>query len=266
MTSPVLSQRSGLSRRAGIMEARRAARAEREIELQEMENNRIHKINQRIDVVRARIDEIRGLMHSTPEELMYLEKRSISHDDLRQELESRFNMIESLAGKIAQIYEKRAEREAARAEQNARELQMKMEERLREREEEAKEAAENMRTQPREAEEIEQQNERAKLQNFAHINQSSHVIHELARVRGARSLEALQLRHAIQSENSWGFKIITEDIKIKVPSGRENPNDFRNYHLRKVETGIARMDEAIMQRVVDMYRRSKEEAEAAEEE
>jgi hypothetical protein len=147
-------------------------------------------------------------------------------------------------------------------ENEARMLQAQIEENLREREEKAEEMAQNHPPPPRTREETEQADQRAVITNLARHDMSRNAIHELSRVRAARSMEALQLRHAVDSPNSTAITVIGEgaDAKtIRVPAGRSNPNDFNNTHLRKLEQGIARLDESIMARVADMYRRSVQE-------
>jgi hypothetical protein len=230
------------------MEALRARRHEREMQLQESENERIMKINKQMERVTGRIGEIRDKLNkgvvwnAEAEEYQEVDKAALT-----QELEARRDMIDMLADKIAHIYEQRGERETRALEQEARELQARFEERIREREEEAEEAAERQSSQPKAQEEIEQAAERDFVRSLARNDFNKGVIHRLAHVRGARSLEALQLRHAIKNDGGWGF------------------DDFRVNHLQKLDESIARMDVAITARVADMYKQSLRQGEALKE-
>lgn len=234
-------------RRRGRSQAMRERRAEREMKLRERENERIAKIHKRMDRIHARpIDP----------ELCPKEQAKIR--------EQRDNMLGMLAAQIARIMEKRAEREAANLELEAREMQAKLEEHIREREEQAEKAAEQQPTPPKEREEEELAAERSTLKGILRNEATRSEIRELSRVRAARSMEALQLRHAIDSPNSWGFVVTGEGADARttqVPSGRGETDSFRVTHLRKLEKGIARLDEAIMQRVADMYSRSVQDGE-----
>jgi len=232
-------------RRRGSSEEARARRVEREARMQEMENARIAKISKRMD-------GIRGL--GMDEELSLTEQNAVR--------ESRANLLDMLANQIARIYETRAAREAATMEQEAREMQAQLEERIREREEEAEERAEAQRElEPPTREEATQATEWNMLRNFARVDANNQAIHTLTQVRGARSMEALQLRHAIESPNSGGFAAAVEvvdghAITHPVAVNQSAATDFRITHLQALETGIARVDEAILHRIADMYRDS----------
>jgi hypothetical protein len=226
----------------------RESRARRESLLVERENERIAKINKRMERVHN--------MKIDPE---------LSAQEQSKIRERRDNMLDMLARQIARIMEGRAKREANALEQEAREIQARLEENLREREEQAENAAEAQPNTPKEYEEEVQAAERSNLKGMLRNQATMGEIRDLMRVRGARSIEAVQLRHAVDSPNSTGFIVTGEGadtITTRVPSGRGETDSFKVNHLRRLETGIARLDEAIMQRVARMYQNSKTDGEA----
>ncbi|MCL2204322.1 MAG: hypothetical protein FWB88_10340 [Defluviitaleaceae bacterium] len=272
-------QRQHVSRRQSRIEQFRARRTEQELGVQEGEKARIQKINDRIGQAAGHIQALRQQLSNAAMaqakrdrgEEYDAEALKIDTSAVSQEIESRYTMMDMLAEQITQIHEQRAQREALALELGARDMQARLEERIREREEAAEERAENQSAPIREREAAEQAAERDVIKNLARIDANAQTIHYLAHVRGLRSREALLLRHAVDSDNSFGLKNVLGPMQFiqstaRVPNGRADANDFRNSHLRKLEEGVARLDEAIMQRVMDMYRRGMAIGEALKEE
>jgi hypothetical protein len=167
--------------------------------------------------------------------------------------ELRKSKIAALAEQITKIYKDRAEREQDVEEWEAQTQIKEQEKKIQEREEEAERAAGNKAAE-KDAEEVQKINEQSDIRSFVRIAAQKESVRNLSGLRARMSMEATQLRHAIEFD--FGFKQIGLDVTIKVPTGHENPNDFRNKQFSKLNLGIARIDTAVMSNVASMYRRS----------
>ncbi|MCL2500146.1 MAG: hypothetical protein FWE90_07390 [Defluviitaleaceae bacterium] len=171
--TPTLSQNSGsvLMRRQSRLDEMRALRREREMNIQERENEFIKELNERMDFI----------------------NETELNSDLRK------SKLTALADQIEKIYKDRTEREQALSEWETHMQMAEQEKRMQEREEEAERAAEN-RIKTKDREEIERFNERSDIRGFVKIASQKENNRQLSRTRADMSMEATQLRHAIAFE------------------------------------------------------------------
>jgi len=228
--------------------ATRAAEHEREQRLREAENKRIQGLNDQISFVKQEISEIHA-------------DKTLDVETRANRLMSRGFELSSLSEQIARIHKDRIEREQLALERELTRMQQEVEERAREQEEKAAESRLNNST-----EDLESFQQRETIRSLTIMSARIDSIQGMEQSRARLASEANQLEKAIDSGNSarpmpietgetstnvaYGFST------VMVNAGRVNPNDFRNSHLQKLNTNIARLDTAILTQVGAMYRDS----------
>jgi cell division FtsZ-interacting protein ZapD len=205
-----LNPRLGLSsRRQERIDEMRILRREREMKIQARENELIRDLNERKDIINE--------MEMNP--------------DLRR------SKLDALADQIERIYKDRAEREQALSDWEAQMQINEQERRIQEREEEAERAAEK-RIPRKDADEVRRSDENNDIRGFAKAAVQKDTLRHMSRTRATLSMEATQLRHAIEF------------------SGDTNPNEWRNRQLTRLNQSVAKLDTAVTARVANLYRQS----------
>lgn len=149
------------------------------------------------------------LIQKTLDRIMDIKNSDMNFD-------KRNNIIKSLEEEIETILTQRTDREIERQKFEMKERQAELEKERREREERFKESI----PQPKNTEQALQREE---IRSMVEISISLDSITTLKRSRARMKMEASNLTQEINGS----------------PTGRANPNDFRNTHLEKLERGIA---------------------------
>ena len=192
--------------------------------------------SRRDNIVQERIQEKRREMQiraREDEQIKALQKRMQKIKNSDMDFESRMLMLSSLADRIEQIHENRAEREVLAAEREMQRQKALLEEHAR-----AEERAEqdDLHKDPEEAEEAK---ERSLVLSLSNIAVSKDNLSALKQTRAAMAGEAGHLRRAIEFDRTSG-----------------NSHEFRNQQLKRLTLGIARTDAAIQFTISSMYRES----------
>jgi len=161
-------------------------------------------------------------------------------------------MVESLTDRIKRIFDNRAERELMAAE---REMQ-----RQKELLEEGTQVRENLPEQnavhsdPQEEEEA---RERETVISLTQIAVGKDKLNVLRQTRAALSRSSVQIRQAMESENSnYVMRGTGPDgvlLAESIQDGYGDPTDYRNQQLNKLTTGIARTNAAVLHTVTGIY-------------
>jgi hypothetical protein len=224
--------------RRDFMRERMAAQ-EREMRLQEMENQRIQTIREEI--------------------------WRIQDSDMSDELIS-LN-VSLLNEQISQIFMTRAEREQVAIEREIQRQQQEMDERMRERER----AANENRYTNMDDEELEQALERSNIRNMTAMSARADNIRSLSQTRASMSAEATRLRgeanfdlHRQRVGNQQMLAAASQramETGMPVDPGPllyHNPleGNFRGAHLQRLNAGISRLGAAINHQIGALYRDS----------
>jgi hypothetical protein len=215
------------------------------------------------DRIREREHEMK-LREKEDERVMMLRERMGKVRDSDMDVKQKFDMLESLEGRIKQIYDNRANREEMAAERELQRQQAILEEASQMQQENTPRQSEAYNTDP---EKEEERQRHAEISGITRIAVAKDKINELQRTRGSLKTQAWHVKSAMSSENSNYVKVGTipeisagevrkeAEIITNVQSGFGN-NDFRNRHLNKLNEGIVKIDAAIKYAVSDMYRES----------
>ncbi|MCL2415669.1 MAG: hypothetical protein FWD01_02545 [Defluviitaleaceae bacterium] len=220
------------SRQADIMRQRMQER-EREMKLQEKEN-------ERISLLRERIDNIRDSA------------------DIESNLKSK--MISGLEQSIKHIHLTRKNRAELAAEQEVLRQKAVLEESTTIRERPQNPQENTINKNPEDEEEARKEQQKAQVSGLTRIALAQDNLTNLLQLRASLNMQASQVQSAVESPNSnytmagtgGGETVISEQ------SGYGNPSDFRNQELGKLKEGIAKTDAAIKFAISKMYRQNQE--------
>ncbi|MCL1884587.1 MAG: hypothetical protein FWF81_12660 [Defluviitaleaceae bacterium] len=281
---PLLSaNRPSSGRRRNPVQERIAAQ-ERELQLREMENNRIQQLNMEINNVQnmeraaadARNELIAELENQVPPNFTEIAELREANElgELRMNA-----MVERLSTQISQIHITRAEREQMAIEREVQRQQQDLEERMRERERVAQENRSSHKTD----EELEREQERSTIRNLTIMSARRDNISNLSQTRARLSATATRLRGEADFElqrqriaNQEIVSFVTRNNQQIIDNARETgnptgplmqvghlfdhnplaPDGFRGQHLQRVESGIARLSAAMNAQVNALYRDS----------